>query len=487
MSEKLRPPIVVVLGHVDHGKSSILQAIKDLKITEREAGGITQHIGAYEIEEKGKKITFIDTPGHEAFCAMRLRGVCSADVAVLVIAADEGIKKQTKEVIKNIKETNIPFVVAINKIDKPGADVGKIKRQLLESEIYLETMGGKIPFVEVSASTKKGVEHLLEVILLVAEMEEFKADVDCSAQGVVIESHLDSNKGPFATLIVQKGILKKEDFLATESVVGKVKNLEDFQGKLIQEALPSMPVGVLGFEAVPQAGESFKVFRTVEEAREGIKEKEKEEDFVGGDKKLLPLIIRTDVLGSVEAIIHMIDQIPQEKVKARILKAEPGEVDQSDIKTAMLTGAKILSFRTKESKIARDLAQREGVKILKFDVIYELTQAFENVLRKMVEPEIIKTATGRIKILEVFKNEKNRQIVGGKVIHGTVKRGSKVTVLRGEEEIGGGKINALQQNKKEVDFVSKGSECGVLYEGDALIQRGDIIEAYLEEKTKKEL
>ncbi len=487
MSEKIKEktPVVVVLGHVDHGKSSILEAIKDLKITSKESGGITQHIGAYEVQEHGKRITFIDTPGHEAFCAMRSRGVCAADIAVLVIAADEGIKAQTKEAIQIIKENNIPFLVAINKIDKPEADIQKVKRQLAEKEIYLETMGGKIPFVEVSAMNKKGIEHLLEVINLLAEMEELKTDINCLAEGVVIESYLDHNKGPIATLIVQKGILKKGDFLATRSVFGKVKNMEDFQGSFLEKALPSVPVVVLGFEQGPQAGETFKACESLEQAQAEKQEKEKKE--INIKENALALIIKTDVLGSVEAILHMIDKIPQEKVSVHILKAEPGQVGEADVKTAISTKAKILCFKNKPNKAAKDLAQREGIKILSFDVIYELVEAVENALIKKVEPETIKSVTGKMKILEVFKTEKTRQIIGGKVIQGFIKRGAKTDVLRNEEKIGTGKINTLQKDKKETDSISKGSECGILYETTTLLERGDILEAYIEEKTKKEL
>ncbi|MDD5606560.1 MAG: translation initiation factor IF-2 [Candidatus Pacebacteria bacterium] len=483
MSEKLKlkPPVVVILGHVDHGKSSILEAIKDLKIISKESGGITQHIGAYQVEENKRQITFIDTPGHEAFGAMRSRGVEAADIAVLVIAADEGIKTQTKEAIDIVKKANIPFIVAINKIDKPNADIPMVKRQLAEKEIYLETMGGKVPFVEVSAISKKGIEHLLEVIILVAEMEDLKLETSCPAQGIVIESYLDHNKGPIATLIIKKGILKKGDFLATDSAIGKVKNMEDFQGDFLEKAYPSTPVSVLGFEQVPLVGELFNVY----ENQQQIQEKEKKE--INIKENALLLIIKTDVLGSLEAIIHMIERIPQKNASVHILKAEPGQIDESDVRAAIRTRAKILCFKTKPNKIAKDLAQRQGVKILNFDVIYELIQAVENVLRRMIEPEIVRSTTGKIKVLEIFKAEKTRQIIGGKAIQGFIKRGAKIDIFRQEEKIGTGKINTLQQNKKETDSVSKGSECGILFETAIPLERGDILESYIEEKIKKEL
>jgi len=487
MSEKLKQksPVVVILGHVDHGKSSILEAIKDLKIISKESGGITQHIGAYQVQENNRNITFIDTPGHEAFCAMRSRGVCAADVAVLVIAADEGIKKQTKEAIDIIKQNNIPFIVAINRIDKPQADVQKIKRELAEKEIYLETMGGEIPFVEISAINKKGINHLLEIINLVAEMEDLKADLDCLAEGIVIESYLDNNKGPIATLVVQKGILKKGDLITTKSVFGKVKSMESFQKETLSQALPSTPVSVLGFEQVPQAGELFKVCKNIKDIQAEMQEKEKKE--INIQKNALPLIIKTDVLGSLEAIVHMIEKIPQEQASVHLLKAEPGQVGEADVKEAVRTKAKILCFKTKASKTAKDLAQREGVKILQFDVIYELIEAIKNVLKKIIEPEIVKSATGRMKVLEVFKTEKTRQIIGGKVIQGFIKRGTKVDIFRQEEKIGTGKINTLQQNKKETDSAVKGTECGILFETTIIVEKGDVLESYIEEKIKKEL
>lgn len=485
-----RPPVVVVLGHVDHGKSSILEKIKDLKITEKESGGITQHIGAYEVEHQGKKITFIDTPGHEAFSAMRSRGAKVADIAVLVIAAEEGIKPQTKEAISHIKKTQIPMIVAINKMDKPGADPEKVKRELSVQDISVESMGGKIPSVETSAETGKGIPELLELILLVAEMEDLKADVSKPAEGVIIESYLDSQRGPTATLILQNGILERGDVLGTSSVVGKIRIMEDFQGKAIKKAFPSMPAIVLGFESVPGVGEKLKVFANIETAKEemeGLFKPAPEALAIEPDQKVLNIILKVDVLGSLEAIEEVLKELPQEKVVLKILKAEVGEVNESDVKLAIGSKAKIIGFRVKADLIARRLAEREKTKIICFDVIYELAQAVRDLLGKRVSSEIVRVDLGKVKILEIFLTEKNRQIVGGKVIDGEVKRGSSIEIYRNEEKVGQGKITKLQKEKKEIGEVGKGAECGMLYQGDTKMEEGDILHAYIKETRKGEL
>ena len=488
-----RSPVVVILGHVDHGKSSVLEKIKDLKITEKESGGITQHIGAYEVEHQEKKITFIDTPGHEAFSAMRSRGAKVADIAVLVIAAEEGIKPQTKEAISHIKKAEIPMIVAINKMDKPGADPEKVKRELLVQDISVESMGGKIPSVETSAETGKGISDLLELILLVAEMEDFKTDVSELADGVIVESYLDSQRGPTATLILQNGILKRNDILGTSSVVGKIRIMEDFQGKTIKKAFPSMPVIVLGFENVPVMGEKFKVFDNIETAKEGLEEVVKEDVSTTIEASPVPLeralniILKVDVFGSVEAIKEVLKDLPQEKVVLKILKAEVGKINESDVKLAIGSKAKVIGFRVKADSIAQSLAEREKIKIICFDVIYELSQRVRDLLGKRVLSEIVRIDLGKVKILEIFLTEKNRQIIGGKVIDGEVKRGASLDVYRNEEKVGQGKITKLQKEKKEIGEVGKGSECGILYQGDTKIEEGDILHAYIKETKKGEL
>lgn len=484
-----RPPVVVVLGHVDHGKSSILEAIKDFKITAKESGGITQHIGAYEIEHNSKKITFLDTPGHEAFSAMRSRGAGVADVAILVVAADEGVKPQTKEAITHIKKAGIPLIVAINKIDKSEADPFRIKRELNQNGVLVESMAGEVPSVEVSAKTKKGIPDLLEMILLVAEMGDLKTDTSQAAEGVVIEGYLDSQRGPTATVILRNGVLNLGDVIGTASVSGKIKGLENFQGNQLKEALPSMPVIILGLENVPQVGEKFKVFSTQEEAKNYIEKKEKKyapgEVFVLEEgKKVLNLIIKADVLGSLEAIEAVLKDLPQEKVTLRILKAEVGEINETDVRLAKSSKAKILGFRVKASSIVVKLAERENLGILTFNIIYELAQGARQLMDRALGSELVRKDLGKVKVMAVFMSEKSRQIIGGKVIEGEVKKGSKLEIIRNNEKVGDGKIINLQRNKKDAQFVARGEECGMLYEGNAKVELGDVCVVFVEEWQK---
>jgi len=481
--KKSRPPIVVVLGHVDHGKSSILEAVKNLKITAGESGGITQHIGAYEIEHSGKKITFIDTPGHEAFSAMRSRGARVADIAILVVAAEESIKPQTKEAILHIKRTGIPMIVAINKIDKPEANPEKVKRDLAQHEILTESMGGKIPAAEVSAKTKKGIADLLELILLVAEMENLQADTEKTAQGVVIESYLDGKRGPTATLLLRDGILKAGDIVGTASAFGKVKILEDFQGRSLDKAFASMPVIVIGLNKPPQVGEKFEIYSSAESAQDYIAKKEKKtetsEVFVMEEgKKILNLIIKADVQGSIEAIEDVLRGLPQENILLRILKGEVGDVNEGDIKLAKGSRSKVLAFRVKIDPSAAVLAERDNVKVINFEVIYDLAQAVRQLMEKSVVPEKIRKDLGKVKVLAVFRTEKNRQIVGGRVAEGEIRRGVKIEVWRNEEKVGEIKLLNLQRNKKDIAAASKGEECGIMCGGDLKVETGDILQFY---------
>lgn len=487
---QIRPPVAVVLGHVDHGKSSILEAIKDFKITAKESGGITQHIGAYEVEHQGKKITFIDTPGHEAFSAMRSRGAKVADIAILVIAAEEGIKPQTKEAISHIKKAGIPMIVAINKMDIPGADPEKVKRELSDKDVLVESMGGKVPSVEISAKTGKGITDLLELILLVAEMEDLKGDVAKSAEGVIIESYLDANRGPTATLILQNGTFKKGDILGTLTVVGKIKIMEDFQGNPIEKALPSTPVVILGLENVPGVGERFKVFPDIEAAKKEVEGPFKlapEVLNIEPDQRVVNIILKVDVLGSLEAIEEALKDLPRDKVILRILTAEVGEINDSDVKLAVGAKARIVGFRVKTNPIAQKLAQREKIKIMTFEVIYELAQAVRELLKKRVISEVVRTDLGKVKVLAIFRTEKTRQIIGGKVIEGEVRKGALLEVYRDEKKVGSGKIVNLQRDKKEIGEIGKGSDCGMLYEGAVKIEEGDVLAVYIKEKKKGEL
>ena len=483
-----RAPIVVVLGHVDSGKTSILDAVRKTHVAEKETGGITQHVGAYEVELQGKKITFIDTPGHEAFSAMRARGAKVADIAILVVDGVAGVQDQTKEAITHIKKAGIPMIIAINKIDRPEADPEKIKRELAKENILVESIGGKVPSVEVSAKTGKRIGDLLELILLVAEIENLKGDISKPGEGVVIESYLDSHRGPTATLLLRDGILKPGEIVGTFSTFGKIKMLENFQGKKIEIAYPSMPVISIGFEDVPRVGERFKVFGTIEEAQNNIPKVEKEEKrevfLITPDKKVLNLILKTDVLGSIEPIENVLKGLPQEKVILRILKAEVGDINESDFKLAQSAKAKILGFRVKITPVAKSLAEREKIKILTFEIIYDFVQTIRGLMEKILEPEIVRIDLAKLKTLLIFWTEGSRQIVGAKVLEGEVKKGTKIEVIRGEEKVGQGKLINLQINKKDVEKAIRGQECGILYEGDAKIQEGDILVIFTKEKRK---
>lgn len=481
---------MVVLGHIDHGKTALLDQIRKTRITEIETGGITQHIGAYQVTEGDKKITFIDTPGHEAFSQMRSRGAKVADLAILVVDSCEGVKAQTKEAISHIRKSGIPMIVALNKIDKPEANPEKVKRELAQESVLVESLGGKIPSIEISAITGQGISELLGLILLVAEMEELKAAINKKAEGLIIESYLDHLKGPTATLLITEGVLKKGDILGTFSTSGKVKKLEDFQGYPIERALPSDPAIVIGFEGVPKVGENFKIFPDLETAKNHLKILEKKVPEVleiSTDQRVLNLILKTDVAGSVEAIEEILRTLPQEKVVLRILKSKVGEVNEGDVKLAKGGRALILGFRVKVNPTAKVLTEREKIKIMAFDVIYDLVEGVRKFMERKVLSETVRTDFGKVKTLVKFLTEKNRQIVGGKVIEGEVKKGALIEIFRDENLIGKGKMVNLQKNKKDVERVLKGEECGILYEGDTKIEEGDVLVIYIEERRKGEL
>ncbi len=491
-----RPPVVVVLGHVDHGKSSLLEAIRDFKITSRESGGITQHIGAYEVQENGKQITFIDTPGHEAFSAMRARGAEVADIALLVVDASQSVQPQTKEAITAIKRAEIPMIVVINKIDLPSANPEKIKGELSKIDVQVESYGGAIPSVNVSAKEKTGINELLEMILLVADMHSLKSETKAPLEGLIIESFMDGNKGPIATAIIQKGILTKKDIVATDLALAKVKSIKNFQGEEIDQALPSQPVIILGFDKVPAVGEKLKSYKTVEEALAEIKKEEPKREIgssvidVSDGKKVLNIILKGDVFGSLEAVEGMLKNLPQDKVVLRILKSEVGDINESDAKLAEMAGAEIIGFRVKIASAVMKFMKADMEKKLRiktFDIIYELIQNVRLSLEKTLEPEIVRQDIGKLKTLLVFWGEKNRQIVGGKIIEGEFKKGLKLEVVRDSQKVGSGKIINLQKNKKDVDLAKKGDEAGILFEGNIKIEKGDIIVAYTEIRQKGEL
>jgi len=484
-----RPPVVVVLGHVDHGKTSLLDKIRQAKVADSESGGITQHVGAYQTEFKGKTITFIDTPGHEAFSAIRSRGAKVADIAILVVAVDDGIQQQTKEAIEIIKKAGIPVIVAINKIDRPDAQQEKIKRDLMEFDLVPESMGGKVPTIGVSAKTGQGIDELLEMILLIAEMENLIADILKPVDGTVIESYMDKQKGPVATVLIRNGEIKAGDLIGTQSTYGKIKTLENFKLQPIGKALPSMPVVVLGFQSVPGVGEIVQPFANEEEAKSYIankKEKEKSANviFVESDKKAFNLIVKADVKGSLEAIESVIQGLPQDKVVFRILKAEVGDITENDVKTGESAKAIIFGFRVKQSSTVSELSERLKVKIFTFDIIYDLIQSVRNFAEKTLAPEIVKTTAGKLKILAIFIQEKGKQIVGGKVIDGEIINKLKLDIERNKAIVGSGRIMQLQKNKIEANKVLKGQECGIMFEGDVKLEAGDVLIAFTEERQK---
>jgi len=487
MTEKeTRPPVVAVLGHVDHGKSSLLEAIReDFVILEKESGGITQHIGAYEVEVEGKKITFIDTPGHEAFSAMRQRGAHVADIAILVIDASEGIKDQTKEAIKFIQKADIPMIIAFNKMDKPGADPEKVKGQLGKEDILVESYGGKIPSVNISAKQKQGIKELLETVLLVAELEELVLDLESKPEGTVIESSLDPQKGAVSTLILNKGVLKNGDIIATHYAFGKVKGLSDFEGKPIEKALPSQPVIVLGFNRPPGVGEVFHCCSCLSEAEEKISKRERKNLFIiEEDKKALNIILKADVLGSLEAVENVLANIPKEKVALRVLKADVGDIGIGDVKMAESSRAMIIGFRVKADETSKVFARQRGIKIKTFEVIYELVQEVRKDMMKVLEPETKRIDLGKFKISHLFKQSKKEQIVGGKVLEGEMTRNIKAEVFREEEKQGKGRIKGLQKEKQDVGKATKGQEVGILFEGDVKLAENDVLHIFREEKEK---
>lgn len=483
-----RSPVVVFLGHVDHGKSSILEAIKDWKITSKESGGITQHIGAYQVDHEGKKITFIDTPGHEAFSQMRSRGAKVADIAVLVIDASEGIKKQTKEIISHIKNEELPAIVALNKMDRPEADAEKVKRELSKEGLAVESLGGKFPCVELSAKSGKGIKDLLELILLVAEMEKFESGAEAFFEGVVIESFLDKFRGATATLLIRSGELGEGDIISTSTSFAKIKKLNDFQGKEIKKAKAGDPVLIFGFSKVPVVGEKAGKFLDLEGAKKNLgREKEKEAKESVQGEKVLKLILKTDVWGSAEAIEGMLRNIPQEKVSLKLLKSEPGNINESDLKTAVSGNALVFGFKVKAEQSAKKIAEREKIKIRNFDIIYELVEEVRRLMEKTMGSETVEVSLGKMRVLAKFLADKNRQIIGGRILEGEIKKGFPLAVFREEEEIGRGKIINLQRNKKDTDAVSKGDECGILFEGNVQVEKEDILASMKEEKIVSSL
>jgi translation initiation factor IF-2 len=495
-----RPPVVVVLGHVDHGKTSLLDTIRKTKVVDKESGGITQHIGAYQTEVRGKLITFLDTPGHEAFTAIRSRGAKVADIAILVIAADEGVKPQTKEAIGIIQKENIPVIVAINKIDKESANSQKVKQELAAENILVEDWGGKIPVVEISAKQNKNIDELLDMVLLVAELEDLKEDLSPPVKGVIIESHLDKRRGYVATALINKGALRVGDSIAVGTIVGKVKSMEDFLGKSVLEATPSQPVLITGWSLAPGIGRELRSYSDKNEADKMAADSTEItplfQMFKGNEsdnsKKTLKIIFKSDVSSSLEAIESALGAIKSDKVVCQVVGYDIGNISESDIKMAIGSRATVVGFRVIADNLAKKIAEKEGVKVAVFDIIYELIEYIRKEMTSLVEPEIKKVFGGKIRILAVFKIDSKSQIVGGKVTSGKIIRGGLVDVMRNNAKLLSGRINQLQHNKQDVSEVKEGSECGLKFEalaGQPLwdIKEGDVLEVYEEEKIARSL
>ena len=493
-SGEARPPVVVVLGHVDHGKTTLLDWIRKTNVAGRESGGITQHIGAYVIEHDGRSMTFLDTPGHAAFSAMRRRGAQVADIAILVVAADDGVQPQTKEALEAIRTAKIPFVVAINKIDKVNADIQKTKTDLTNADVLLEGWGGDVPNIEISAKEGKGVNELLEIVQLVGDIAELTGDPAKPAEGVIIEAHRDSRRGIVVTLLVKDGTMRIGDVLLAGAVAGKVKALEDFKGAGIQEARPSTPAIVLGFSDVPDVGDAVRVVADEAQAQEAAGKEEQQRAFeqviAEGDVEIeLPVVIRADVLGSLEAIVNELEKLKNAHVAIRIAGAATGEISESTIRQAATQGALLVGFRVKARDPVLQFAEREDVTIKTFDVIYELTDAVREAARNRLPKIVHREDVGTLELLGAFKYTHPDHVVGGRVESGVARKGVLLEAVRDDTVVVRAKLVDLQQNKIPVDEVSVGNECGMLirYETGGPVQIGDIVHFFTETVETPEL
>ena len=496
---KNRPPIVTVMGHVDHGKTSVLDVLRSANVVSGEFGGITQHIGAYQIESQSNKLTFIDTPGHAAFTEMRARGSKLTDVVVLVVAADDGVKPQTVESIKHAKAANVPIVVAINKCDLPEADPQKIKNQLLEYELIAEDLSGDTLMVEISAKTKLNLEKLVEAIVLQAEILDLKTDFESKATGVVLESKIDTGRGPVATIIVTTGTLKKGDFFVSGLQWGKVRAIINDKGKNINEASPSTPVEILGVNGASKAGDDFIVLDNEKEAKtlsENRAEESKEvknplsfatQESAFSDKSTqeLNLIIKSDVHGSSEAIKNAINQIKHDEVKPKIILCDIGMVTETDVTLAKASNAALIAFNVKPSKEAKKLAEKEKIKIFSYNIIYEVLDYIKQRMSGLLSPDVQETTIGTAQILEIFKVSGAGKVAGCKIIEGEITSTSDVRLIRDGAIIFTGKVGTLFREKNQVKLVSNGQECGITIKDYMDIQKDDTIEAFNVTSTER--
>lgn len=499
-----RPPIVTILGHVDHGKTTLLDTIRKANVAAKESGGITQHINAYQVKKKGKLITFVDTPGHEAFSAMRERGVSIADIAVLVVAADDGVRPQTKEVIEYLLAKKIPTIVAINKIDKPDANVQRVKQELSENGILLEDWGGQVLSSEVSAKQNLGIDGLLDNILLIDEVENFKANFKRDAFGIVLESHLDPHKGPVATVLIKTGTLKEGQDIIAGATYGRVRRIEDFSGKRLAEAGPSSPISLIGLTSGPNTNDIVQVVSSKaaaksksDEARDfsrtgagaaGALNAQKIYKTIADEKiKKLNVILKSDVQGSLEAIQQILAEIKAETVAINYISVGVGSITESDVRLAQTSGAVMYGFNVEATPVAKRMAEGSKVEIKNYKIIYELVEDIKTRLVAMLDPVVERVDFGKLKVLALFKTGKKDMIVGGKVTTGKVAGGTEIEVSRNEQIIGRGKLANLQQNKVNVDEVTAGNECGITFDGETKIKEGDTLIFFKEEVKKPTL
>ena len=502
-----RPPVVTIMGHVDHGKTSLLDALRKANVVSGEAGGITQHIGAYQVEQNGQKITFIDTPGHAAFSAMRARGAKSTDIVILVVAADDGVMPQTKEAIAHARAAEVPIIVAINKIDKPGADPNRVRTELLSEEIVVESMGGDTIEVEVSAKEKTNLDKLLEMILLQSEVLELRANPDRTAEGTVIEAQLDKGRGPVATVLVQKGTLKIGDILVAGSEWARVRAMLDENGNQVDAAPPSKPVEVLGFQGTPAAGDLVAVVENEARAREIVdyrqrQKREKASITAAGTrgsleqmmnrlqeqgKKEVSLVLKADVQGSAEAIVGALDALGTDEVAARVLHAGVGGITEADVTLAAASSAPIIGFNVRANKQAREAAEREGIEIRYYNVIYDLVDDVKATMSGLLSPERRETFLGNAEVLQVFDISKVGKIAGCLVTEGVVERGAEVRLIRDDVVVHEGKLGTLKRYKDDVKQVASGQECGMNFENYHDMRVGDVIECFRVEQIARTL
>ena len=492
-----RPPVVCVMGHVDHGKTSLLDAIRHTNVTDREAGGITQHIGAYMVEVNGEKITFLDTPGHEAFTAMRMRGASSTDIAILVVAADDGVMPQTVEAINHAKAAGVEIIVAINKIDKPGANIERVKQELTEYELIPEDWGGSTIFVPVSAHTKEGIPELLEMILLTAEVMELKANPDRAARGLVIEAELDKGKGSVATVLVQKGTLHVGDAIAAGSAHGRVRAMMDDKGRRVKEAGPSQPVEILGLNEVPNAGEVFVGCENEKEARsfaetfiaqnkvkllDETKSRMSLDDLFSqiqeGNLKELDIVVKADVQGSVEALKQSLLKLSNDEVVIKVIHGGVGAINESDVILASASNAIIIGFNVRPDATAKDIAEREGVDVRLYRVIYNAIEDVEAAMKGMLDPIFEEKVIGHAVVRQTFKASGVGTIAGCYVMDGKFQRDCSCRITRDGEQLFDGKLASLKRFKDDVKEVAAGYECGLVFEKFNDIQEDDMVEAY---------